>query len=368
MKQLTPNSFQSNHNSDTSKIKLKPGYLFQHGSLRSDTLYLQKYNKIPNYIELKFIDVKEAHIWFVENYKKEIIDSYFTVRQLEGEQQQASFDDVFYFFADDGLIYFNHNSGNIEIYFRETDYATITELQQSLFKFLNDFDKTELGLITAGMNGPQISKIELDQKEVDLQMNYNHSLQEVHDTILSRLNRQNDKGLVLLHGLPGTGKTTYIRHLISVVKKEVLFISAQMAVKLDSPEFLSLLLEHKNAILVIEDAEKILNSRDYDSNSPVAALLNLTDGLLSECLNIQIICSFNTDLSSIDKALLRKGRLIAKYEFDLLAVDKANTLAAHLGHETEFPNPMSLTEIFNLEATDFGKEKKTDPIGFHQLN
>lgn len=368
MEKLTPNTFQSGACESNSKLKLKPGLLFYNGNIRADTLYLQKHDKIPNYVELSCIDVRQAHDWFIRQHKEIISDSYFSIRQLENNNDKASFDDVFYFFPKDGLISFDHNLGIVKIYFRDTNFEFVTELQESILKFLNDFDKIELGLITAGINGPLVSKIELAQKEVDLAMNYNDDLLDVHDTILNRLNKKNDKGLVLVHGLPGTGKTTYIRHLISLVKKEVLFISAQMAVNLDSPELLSLLLGHKNAILVIEDAEKILNSRDHNNNSPVAALLNLTDGLLSECLNIQVICSFNTDLSSIDQALLRKGRLIAKYEFGLLAVEKANNLAADLGHQVEFLEPMTLTSIFNLEEGDYGKQKKTDPIGFHQLN
>ena len=62
----------------------------------------------------------------------------------------------------------------------------------------------------------------------------------------------------------------------------------------------------------------------------VSALLNITDGLLSDWLNIQLICSFNSDISKIDSALMRKGRLIAKYEFKELEVEKANALSLKL--------------------------------------
>jgi len=56
-------------------------------------------------------------------------------------------------------------------------------------------------------------------------------------------------------------------------------------------------------------------------------LLNISDGLLYDCLNIQIICSFNIDIIKVDSALLRKGRLIAKYEFKELEVAKAQALS-----------------------------------------
>lgn len=67
--------------------------------------------------------------------------------------------------------------------------------------------------------------------------------------------------------------------------------------------------------IVIEDAEDLLVSRDTNHNSGISMLLNLTDGLLGQSLGIQVICTFNTHVSNIDRALLRKGRLIALYEF-----------------------------------------------------
>ena len=100
-----------------------------------------------------------------------------------------------------------------------------------------------------------------------------------------------------------------------------------MASVITSPGLVSILIENPNSILVIEDAENIVVDRERNSNSRVSALLNISDGLLSDCLNIQIICSFNTDISKVDSALMRKGRLIAKYEFKELEVEKARALS-----------------------------------------
>jgi ATP-dependent 26S proteasome regulatory subunit len=123
-------------------------------------------------------------------------------------------------------------------------------------------------------------------------------------------------------------------------------------------------MENLNSILVIEDAEKILTSREDEKNSAVTTLLNLTDGLLSDCLNIQIICSFNTDISRIDSALLRKGRLIAKYNFKPLAVKKANALARSLGLNSHFSEPTKLTDIYNDADIGFEAQETKMAIGF----
>jgi ATP-dependent 26S proteasome regulatory subunit len=135
-----------------------------------------------------------------------------------------------------------------------------------------------------------------------------------------------------------------------------------MAIALTNPDLLAILVENPNSIFVIEDAENIVINREQQSNSSVSTLLNLSDGLLSDCLNIQIICSFNTDLSRVDEALLRKGRLIAKYEFKALETAKAQQLSDQLGFQTKIIKPTILTDIYNQNENDF--QQKKQGIGF----
>jgi ATP-dependent 26S proteasome regulatory subunit len=170
--------------------------------------------------------------------------------------------------------------------------------------------------------------------------------------------------LVVLHGKPGTGKTSYIRYLIASVKKNVIFLPPNMASAVTNPELISILVDHPNSILVIEDAENIVIDRERNGNSPVSALLNISDGLLADSLSVQIICSFNTDISKIDGALMRKGRLIAKYEFAELQTEKAQKLSNKLGFKSTISEPMTLTAIYNQEEKDFSEPKNRKPIGF----
>jgi hypothetical protein len=136
-----------------------------------------------------------------------------------------------------------------------------------------------------------------------------------------------------------------------------------MASSLGSPQIIPLMLENTNSILVIEDAENIVIDRNQNGNSPVSTILNMSDGLVSDCLNIQIICSFNTDLTNVDKALLRKGRLIATYEFGKLDTGKANTLSRKLGYDSHFTEPQVLTDVFNQdEPSTILRERKV--VGF----
>lgn len=192
---------------------------------------------------------------------------------------------------------------------------------------------------------------------------YNDDFLEIDSIILQAMTKK-ASGIVLLHGEPGTGKTTYIKHLISKFKDhEFIFVQNDFVKDLLKPAFISFLLNNKNSILIIEDAEKVVASRDSSNeDSVVSTILQLTDGLFSDFLNIKIICTFNTDIDRIDKALLRKGRMIAKYHFMPLTAEKTAALARKLGREN-VTGSLTLAEIFQFEKRDF-KEPAKKPIGF----
>jgi hypothetical protein len=217
-------------------------------------------------------------------------------------------------------------------------------------------------------NGIETKSLTITRPKLSIEDNYNNDFGEIHQTIMKRLSRNNDKGLVLLHGKPGTGKTSYIRSLVTSLRKNVIFLPPNMAGAITNPDLISILIDNPNSIFVIEDAENIIVDREKEGHSPVSALLNISDGLLSDCLNIQIICSFNTDITKVDIALMRKGRLIAKYEFKELEPEKANSLSVKLGFGATFSKPASLTAIYNQDEFDFQQHKRQNIMGFKSDN
>ena len=133
-----------------------------------------------------------------------------------------------------------------------------------------------------------------------------------------------------------------------------------------NPDFIDLLIDNPNTILVIEDAEHVIMDRTTSRNSAVSNLLNISDGLLADFLNVQLICTFNSPLTMVDNALLRKGRLIAKYEFGKLSAAKAQKLSDHLGYKKLMEQPMTLAEITNQDERDF-ETKQVQVIGFRRM-
>jgi len=128
---------------------------------------------------------------------------------------------------------------------------------------------------------------------------------------------------------------------------------------------MDLLIDNPDSILVIEDAENVITDRRISNDSSISNLLNISDGLLSDFLNVQVICTFNHPLSMVDAALMRKGRLIAKYEFGKLSTGKAQSLSKHLGFDTVIHEPMTIAEIANPHEKAYSP-KQVEVIGFRR--
>jgi hypothetical protein len=109
----------------------------------------------------------------------------------------------------------------------------------------------------------------------------------------------------------------------------------------------------------------VITDRNESGSVGVANILNITDGILSDILKIQIVATFNMDKQKIDKALLRKGRLIAEHQFDKLGLDDTNRLIGHLGLDYVSDVGMTLTEIYNLNEVEYkSKEETKRTVGF----
>ncbi len=209
----------------------------------------------------------------------------------------------------------------------------------------------------------ETEEVRTEAINIDISKNYNSDFEPVHDKIEQAFSN-NKSGLILLHGNPGTGKTTYIKSLISNHQDlNFIFVQNEFVSNLLDPDFISFLLKQRNSILVIEDAEKVITARDQiKEESVVSTILQLTDGLFSDYLNIKIICTFNSNLSQIDTALLRKGRMIAMYEFKPLDLQKTNQLLATIGAESS-DTELTVADIFNHKEQSHNNVERSK-IGF----
>jgi hypothetical protein len=226
--------------------------------------------------------------------------------------------------------------------------------------------KNKIYVVYQNQRGFEKIGFNVKKVNVNLEENYNDGFADVSKEIVAGLNSKNKTNLVILSGPPGTGKTSFLRYLTSKIKKNIIFISPDLVGQITDPMFIPFLIKNNDTVLIIEDAEPALQARDGSGRTgAVSNVLNLTDGLLSDCLNISIIATFNTGGKDIDQALLRKGRLLKNYKFEKLAVNKSKALLKKLGHgEVEVKEAMSLADIYFYASDNNTQEFKRSTVGF----
>ena len=325
-------------------------------------MFFAYYKIIPNFICIDGIDDKLFKKWFEKAYHDEIIQQHYR-QDFITEKKELEFSDHFYLLKNGVMLNIEYTSIYV-LYSKEQ--STIAKL---LFQEIKKFIKipkrtTDISLIYAQNGELNTKELHLKKPKIDFDIHYNEDFQPIHKEIVKQLNKKDIKGLYLFHGQPGTGKSTYIKYLIHQLKKKVIFISPKMAGELDNLSMTPFLLDNRNTVMVIEDAEELITSREEVRNSNLSMLLNLTDGLLGESLGIQIIATFNTDVRNIDKALLRKGRLSTIYEFKNLSLDRTNALLQKLGHNIEVNNSLPVAEIFNFDKDNHYIPKLQKAVGF----
>jgi len=338
--------------------------IFNHGNMCGNSLYLYMFNTLPSRTYIGNIDGEKAFKLIIEKHTA-LITSINEYRDYDIKKKGVDFGQTFITLANNCVI--ELDTEYCEIYHdgQQTEFINDCLLMVRCFKIRQRRKPLEINLITKGRNGLELKGMEIKRTRLNIDLFYEEDFKEVDDVIQQRLNKKLDKGIVLLHGLPGTGKTTYLRYLIGKIKKRILFLSPSAASQMMDPDFIELLISNPDSVLIIEDAENILMDRKISNNAAVSNLLNISDGLLADFLNVQTICTFNNSLTLIDSALLRKGRLIAKYEFGKLGINKSQKLSQHFGFDALINQPMTIADIANQnEAAQ--KPEHVEIMGFRR--
>ena len=331
--------------------------------------FQQLHNFYPDHVRISYLKSEKFLIDFFKYCKIPENSYYKSYEEKRGEINlnismfafDTGRDDKLYMYLDDGEAMFFYNKAD------EKNPESLLNILISLLK--NKVEpaqqKNKIYVVYQSSNGFEKTGFDVKKITVNLEENYNDGFAEVSQEIIDGLNDKKKTNLVILSGDPGTGKTTYIRYLTSKIKKNIIFIAPDMVNHITDPSFIPFLIKNNDAVLIIEDAEPALQNRDGNGRTgAVSNVLNLTDGLLSDCLNISIVATFNTSGRNIDPALLRKGRLLKNYKFDKLSKEKSKALLKKLGREdVEVKETMTLADIYYEGDNNSGEFEKRK-VGF----
>jgi len=175
--------------------------------------------------------------------------------------------------------------------------------------------------------------------------NYRQDVLEGYDRAVKDLQAKDPLGrLFIFDGPPGTGKTYLIRALLNDLPNlKFLILPSNMMSSLTGPELLAAIINAADEgrpigekrktqpiALIIEDADSCLSSRSSDNISAISSILNISDGIVGNLLDLRIICTTNAEIENIDKAILRTGRLSARVEVGLLEPSQAKAVYQRL--------------------------------------
>lgn len=253
------------------------------------------------------------------------------------------------------------------ILYGEDDAEALEEFEEICKKHYKTPDKklNNIRLLRVTQQGYDLSDFEVETVEdFNLEEQYNDDFIPEDEKITAFVKKEKS-GIIILHGEKGTGKSTYINHLINTnPEKMFVYFPSALVPLLGEPSFTDFFPRLKDSILILEDCEDALRSREaVGGNRAVNQLLNLSDGLLKS-LGIKFICTFNAPPEEIDEALLRKGRLFSKYEFKKLDAEKSSALLSKLYEkEITVTEPMSLADIYYYDEASY-EDVPRETIGF----
>lgn len=350
---------------------------FSGGAIEPLYLYIELFGSAPNEFYYSFSSEKDINLDNVSNediYSKfpkatVIRRGYISESTTSAMDEDINYHDYNYgrnsnlLIVDSNLIYTIDPYG-IRIYYSTQEWK---ELLESIIEVVNPsrikLNAAQISLIGYGNGDFYTIDSKIEPFSIDIDTNYNDDFKPIYEKTVKFL-EQRKSGLVLFNGTFGTGKTSFIKHLITNYPAKYLFITGNMADQIGSPEFLSFLMDNKNSIFILEDCEQIIKKRDFNQfNGAISHILNMSDGILSDVFNYKFICTFNDNIENVDQALLRNGRCYAQYEFKPLCKEKSIKLLKSLGHKnTNISGPMTLADIYNYTPEE--NKSKTKKIGF----
>jgi len=356
-----------------------PMLLVESNISKEDALFLAIYSHIFGELPIGFMFTsKNKNSWLIDyglteesSSSEEVVPwkTFLNLKKKFGDSAECFIIDFTpYLVLKDGVLFslkfsYSSKSGySLHCYFPQKINRDFLKEVLNCIVFVKEKKDSTIQYLIRDKNGYNLQQLPIKTKDISIDENYNS---DIPDKQIVDFINSDESGIAILHGNPGTGKSTYIRNLIYRTSKEFIFLDKNVLSNITDSSLINLFLKHENAVIVLEDCEDLI-AKGRTSNPFISTILNLSDGIVGDSMRFKFICTFNIDIGEIDDAILRKGRMKIKYEFTSLSEDKTLKLLKKLYPEIEIPKnvgPMPLSDIYNYKDSNGNKKKET--MGFH---
>jgi hypothetical protein len=228
----------------------------------------------------------------------------------------------------------------------------VNEIIEKINEFKLDYQQNEeykFNILSVNSDGLYLEPTDVIDSDYDnFDLYYNDNVIKNTDKILKLL-KSKKKGLTIIYGERGTGKTTLSAYLSSLMDRICIFVPSNMIdLSINSNDFRNLIKKYKQSIIIIDDCEIFFSNVYTKSNIFTNNLVQMVDGITSDVDNLHIFIILNVeDITYIDHTLLECNNLVDVLHVDKLKKDKVEFLSTHLKKKIKNTQEMKLIDVIN---------------------
>lgn len=243
----------------------------------------------------------------------------------------------------------------IFFYKEESDETLIEEIIKSICNCVIDYEGNsfnKFNTLTLTTNSIELDPVSVDVDSIEIEGRYNEDIIKKAEKIQKKIKKSN-KGLTILCGDRGVGKTTLAKYICHKIDRITIFIPNTMVdLTINGPDFKNFIKKFEKVLIVIDDCEFLSSNPISKINPFTNNILQLVDGFLSDNLNLQIILIFNELQDDLDDDLVDSNSLIDVLEISNLDAETATELSKNLGNNKKYKESTRLIEVVQNKKFD----------------